>query len=110
MASKWTCFDCDWDNDVRLVVCEMCDTVRSVGCVARGEREDVVKVKAKQNELEELQEQQERRVAELERLRKEVEQGRLAAARWAEERLVRLRQELRSIRAMPASRRRPKWD
>ena len=31
-AEKWTCFDCDWDNDVSLSICEMCDTPRDLSC------------------------------------------------------------------------------
>ena len=107
MAVKWTCFDCDWDNDVSLLVCEMCDTARSLSCVARGDRSDASKVKAKQRELLRLQELQEAR-AEADRLHKEEEQGlKRLAEQWAEQRLTRLRQELKSIRAMPASTRRP---
>ena len=55
----WTCFDCDWDNDVSLLVCEMCDTARGLSCVSRSEREDATAVAAKQRELAELQKQQE---------------------------------------------------
>lgn len=55
MAQKWTCFDCDWDNDVSLSVCEMCDTARAVSCVARADREDAQTLSAKRQELDELQ-------------------------------------------------------
>lgn len=58
-ARTWTCFDCDWDNDVALLVCEMCDTARSLSCVSRSEREDAAAVAAKQHELAELQKLQE---------------------------------------------------
>lgn len=56
---KWTCFDCDWDNDVSLTVCEMCDTARGLSCVARADREDAATVAAKQQELAKLQKLQE---------------------------------------------------
>jgi hypothetical protein len=63
---KWTCFDCDWDNDVSLSVCEMCDAARGLSCVARAEREDTATVAAKHRELAELQKLQEEERVEAE--------------------------------------------
>ena len=34
VVETWTCFDCDWDNDVSLSVCEMCDTARDLSCAS----------------------------------------------------------------------------
>ena len=65
-VKKWTCFDCDWDNDLSLLVCEMCDTARALSCVARAERDDSAAVAAKQSELARLHQLQEKERVEAE--------------------------------------------
>ncbi|CAJ1440757.1 unnamed protein product [Effrenium voratum] len=133
MAQKWTCFDCDWDNDVSLSVCEMCDTARAVSCVARADREDAQTLSAKRQELDELQKLREAEQAtkeawliqsnfarlELERRRLAAEQDRVRQERaqaeerqlkqaqaWAASRMAQLKRELREINGMaPSSRR-----